>query len=255
MTIPAGRPHHAGSTFRRSGKAGGHAGRLAARVTLGAVMVLAIGSFLALHQSGTFSIAWLRGQLQPLDAIVSRHPVISALLYFAAYALAGGLSIPGGTILTLGAGALFGVWEGTLIASFGSAIGASMAFLIARFLLRDFARRRMPKLFRRVDQGIAEDGVFYLISARLVPLVPYELINMTAGLTALDLRRFYWASQLGMLPINAVVVNAGASLGRGRLTGTLFTPRLIVAFLLIAALPLATTLIRDALGFVRRRRR
>ncbi|HQT47355.1 MAG TPA: FAD-dependent oxidoreductase [Acidocella sp.] len=175
----------------------------------------------------------------------AQHPLKAFAAYFAFYVVATALSFPGATLLTLGAGALFGVAEGALLVSFAASIGASLAFLTARFLLRGFALARFPVLFTRINEGIARDGALYLISLRLVPAIPFFAVNLLAGLTKLPLRRFYLASQLGMFPATLIYVNAGASLATLGHHGAILTPRLVTGLLLLAALPLAAPRIRD----------
>ena len=188
------------------------------------------------------------GRLQHVAAELNiRHPLAAFLAYFTFYVVATALSFPGAALLTLGAGALFGVVEGALLVSFAASIGASCAFLTARFLLRDFALSRFPALFARIDQGIARDGAFYLVSLRLVPVIPFFAVNLLAGLTKLSLRRFYLASQLGMFPATLIYVNAGVSLAALGRHGAILTPRLVTGLLLLAALPVVTPRIRDVL--------
>jgi len=176
----------------------------------------------------------------------AQHPFAAFAVYFAFYVVATALSIPGATLLTLGAGALFGVAEGALLVSFAATIGACAAFLTARFLLRNFALERFPALFTRIDEGVARDGAFYLVSLRLVPAIPYFAVNLLAGLTTLPLRSFYLASQIGMFPATLIYVNAGASLATLGHHGAILTPRLITGLLLLAVLPIAAPRLRDA---------
>lgn len=187
-----------------------------------------------------------------LRAMVAAHPLVWFAGYFGLYVAATAISLPGAAILTLAAGALFGAIEGTVLVSFASSIGASIAFLIARFLLRDFALSRFPGLFGRIDRGIARDGAFYLVSLRLVPAIPFVAINLLAGLTRLPLRVFYLASQIGMLPATIIYVNAGAGLATLGAHGTILTPRLVIGLLLLAALPIAAPRIRDGIASRRR---
>ena len=136
------------------------------------------------------------------------QPWLFALLFFLAYVLVTALSLPGAAVMTLAGGAVLGFWQGLLLVSFASTIGATLAFLVARYLLRDSLRERFPERLKSIDAGIEREGGFYLFTLRLVPLFPFFLINLLMGLTALPARRFYWVSQLGMLPGTAVYVNA-----------------------------------------------
>jgi pyruvate/2-oxoglutarate dehydrogenase complex dihydrolipoamide dehydrogenase (E3) component/uncharacterized membrane protein YdjX (TVP38/TMEM64 family) len=208
-------------------------------------IVLAVGLALGDHR---LTLAGFEQNAAALSARVAQHPIASFLLYFALYVGATTMSLPGATALTLGAGALFGLVEGTVLVSFASSIGASLAFLAARFLLRDFALERFPGLFARIDQGVAREGALYLVSLRLVPAIPYFAVNLLAGLTKLRLPVFYLASQIGMLPATVIYVNAGASLTTLGTHGAILTPRLVLGLLLLAALPIAAPRVRDHLA-------
>ncbi|HQU24006.1 MAG: pyridine nucleotide-disulfide oxidoreductase [Acidiphilium sp. 21-60-14] len=223
---------------------------LARLFLFGALIVLVIA--IAAHLGGhTLTLEALQQHAASLRRTIATHPIISAAVYFALYIAATALSVPGAIILTIGAGALFGVIEGSILVSFASSIGASLAFLTARFLLRDMALGRFPGLFARIDQGIARDGALYLISLRLAPVVPFVAVNLLAGLTKLSLRRFYLASQIGMLPATLIYVNAGAGLATLGRHGAILTPRLIIGLLLLAALPMIAPRLRDL--FIARR--
>lgn len=207
------------------------------------------------------TLAGLHRHEAALQTIVTRHPIVSVAVYFAAYIAATTLSFPGAIILTLGAGALFGVVEGSILVSFAASLGASLAFLTARFLLRAFALARFPGLLARIDQGIVRDGAWYLVSLRLVPAIPFVAVNLLAGLTKLSLRQFYVASQIGMLPATIIYVNAGAGLATLGNHGAILTPRLILGLLLLAALPVVAPRLRNRLaarrahaGFIRPKR-
>ncbi len=123
------------------------------------------------------------------------------------------LSLPGAALLTLLGGALFGLGWGLLIISFASTLGATLAFLLSRFLFRGPIEKRFPRQFETVNRGVEKDGAFYLFTLRLVPIFPFFMINLVMGLTRIKLTTFYWVSQLGMLPGTAVYVNAGGQLG------------------------------------------
>lgn len=154
--------------------------------------------------------------------------------YFLAYVVVTGLSLPGAAILTLVGGAVFGLVWGTLLVSFASSLGATLAFLASRYLLRDWVRRRFGERLRAIDAGIAREGAFYLFALRLVPAFPFFLINLAMGLTAMRGWTFYWVSQAGMLAGTVAYVYAGAQLAEFRLSTELF-----VAFTLLGLFPLA----------------
>lgn len=150
------------------------------------------------------------------------------------------LSLPGLTVLTLAAGAIFGLLEGTVLVSFGSAIGATLVMLATRFVFRDAIRRRFPHRLHRVDAGIELDGAFYLLNIRLVPVFPFFLVNLLMGLTHIPVRTYYWVTQLGMLAGVAVYVNAGTRIGHAKTLAQLVSVPMIVSLALLAVLPWAS---------------
>jgi uncharacterized membrane protein YdjX (TVP38/TMEM64 family) len=165
------------------------------RLLLLLLAAAAVAAFFAFDLGRYLDLEALKARQQGLQAYADLHPLKSAAIFFGIYVAATALSIPGAVILTLGAGAVFGLWKGLLIVSFASSIGATLAFLAARFLLRDLVMRRFGERLKAMDQGIARDGAFYLFTLRLVPLFPFFLINLLMGLTALPARTFYWVSQ------------------------------------------------------------
>lgn len=211
---------------------------------IGALLFVALAAALAWHGR----IPDPRQFQKFADTLNAQHPLAAFLAYFGFYVVATALSFPGASLLTLGAGAVFGVAEGTFLVSFASSLGASVAFLAARFFLRDFAMTRFPALFTRIDQGISRDGARYLISLRLVPAIPFFAVNLLAGLTKLLLSRFYAASQIGMFPATLIYVNAGASLATLGQHGAILTPRLVTGLLLLAVLPIAVPRLHSALA-------
>ncbi|WP_194715507.1 FAD-dependent oxidoreductase [Noviherbaspirillum soli] len=208
------------------------------RLLLLLLVAAAIAAFLAFDLGRYLSLEALKARQEALSAYAALHPGRSAALFFAIYTAATALSIPGAAILTLGAGAVFGFWLGLLIVSFASTIGATLAFLAARFLLRDAVKRRFGERARAIDQGIARDGAFYLFTLRLVPLFPFFLINLLMGLTALPARTFYWVSQVGMLAGTAVYVNAGTQLAQLTSLRGILSPGLLLSFTLLGIFPL-----------------
>ncbi len=184
-------------------------------------------------------------------ALAAQPPLPIAGGFFLLYVAVTALSLPGATILTLAAGAIFGLWLGTLIASFASVIGASLAFLSARYLLRDWVKARFGERVKAIDKGIAADGAFYLLTLRLIPAFPFFLINLAMGLTAMKLSVFAIVSQIGMLLGTLVFVNAGTQLARIESTSDIVSPALIGSFVLLGLFPLAA---KFALGWWKARR-
>ncbi|MEM9254852.1 MAG: FAD-dependent oxidoreductase [Pseudomonadota bacterium] len=165
------------------------------------------------------------------------NPLQAGLLYFLVYVSVAALSIPGAAVMTLAGGALFGFWYALVLVSFASSIGATLAFLASRILLRDWVQARFGQSLRAVNEGFAKDGPFYLFSLRLVPLFPFVAVNLLMGLLPIRTWPFYWVSQIGMLPATAVYVNAGTQLGQLQSASGILSPGLIGSFLLLAVFP------------------
>ncbi len=179
------------------------------------------------------------------------NPLLAGLIYFAGYVVVAALSLPGAAVMTLAGGALFGFWYALVLVSFASSIGATLAFLVSRVLLRDWVQARFGRHLGAVNAGFEKDGSFYLFSLRLVPLFPFFLINLLMGLLPIRSWPFYWVSQLGMLPGTAVYINAGTQLGQlTSLSGIISAP-LLGSFVLLAIFPF---LARWILAYVQSRR-
>lgn len=201
-------------------------------------------------------VAWFGLDLGRLLTVESLHerqewliqqknasPVLFGASFFAVYVLVTGASLPGAAIMTLAAGALFGLLWGVVLVSFASAIGATIAFVLARYVLRDFVRRHFESQSSAVDAGMKKDGAFYLLALRLVPIFPFFMINLAMGLTAIPVRTFYWVSQLGMLPGTIVYVNAGTQLAQIKTLSDVASPALLGSFALLGIFPLVAKLI------------
>ncbi|GDY27427.1 pyridine nucleotide-disulfide oxidoreductase [Agarivorans sp. Toyoura001] len=172
-----------------------------------------------------------------LRANVEQHFLISIIGYFFLYVFVTAFSIPGAALLTLLAGALFGVVNGVIMVSFASTIGASLAFIVARYLVRDSLEQRYAEKLKSINSGIEKEGAFYLLSLRLIPIFPFFLINLVMALTKLPLKTFYWVSQLGMFPATVVYVNAGTELAKLDSLSGILSPSLLLAFTLLGILP------------------
>ncbi|MBI5617627.1 MAG: FAD-dependent oxidoreductase [Gammaproteobacteria bacterium] len=196
-----------------------------------------VAAFFVTGLDERLSLRALQSSLSTLTALHARAPLFFGLEFAAIYVLVTALSLPGAALLTLLAGALFGLAWGALIASFASSVGALLAFLTSRHLLRDFVRARFAARCTLVGAGLARDGDRYLFSLRLVPVIPFFAINLLMGLTRMPARRFYWISQLAMLPATLVYVNAGTQLARLRSLSDVFAPGFLTASVLLATLP------------------
>ena len=213
------------------------------------VLLLVAAAIIAFFASGAhryLSFERLKAEQAHLDAWYRAHPAATAAGFFALYVAVTGLSIPGAAVLTLVAGALFGVVRGTLLVSFASALGATIAFLVSRFVLRDWVRSRYRAQLESIDRGVQREGAFYLFTLRPLPAVPFFLINLAMGITAMRPWTFYWVSQLGMLAGTVVYVNAGRHLAAVTTPGDILSPGLITAFVLLGVFPLAAKKSIDA---------
>ncbi|HZS68867.1 MAG TPA: FAD-dependent oxidoreductase [Burkholderiales bacterium] len=213
------------------------------------VLLLVAAAIIAFFASGAhryLSFERLKAEQAHLDAWYRAHPAATAAGFFALYVAVTGLSIPGAAVLTLVAGALFGVVRGTVLVSFASALGATIAFLVSRFVLRDWVRSRYRAQLESIDRGVQREGAFYLFTLRLLPAVPFFLINLAMGITAMRPWTFYWVSQLGMLAGTVVYVNAGRHLAAVTTPGDILSPGLITAFVLLGVFPLAAKKSIDA---------
>ncbi|MBI2799371.1 MAG: FAD-dependent oxidoreductase [Gammaproteobacteria bacterium] len=216
-------------------------------VICGAV-VIAFFMFDGLRYLNFETLASHRAQL---TALFATHPAAMLGGFFALYVGVTGLSLPGAAVLTLAAGALFGWWWGTLLVSFASTLGATLACAIARYLFRERAARFLGSTLTAINAGLARDGGFYLLSLRLVPAIPFFVINLALGLTTLPLRVFYLVSQLGMFPATVIFVNAGTHLGQIRAARDILSPQVVISLCLLGVLPLLT---RALLQWWRRQR-
>jgi len=197
------------------------------------------------------NLATLKASQDDIAAYRAAKPLLAAGVYFAVYVVVTALSLPGAALLTLAGGAVFGLWTGLVIVSFASTIGATLAFLISRFLLRDWVLARFGARLKTIDEGVRRDGAFYLFTLRLVPAFPFFLINLLMGLTAMKARTFYWVSQLGMLAGTVVYVNAGTQLARVDALAGIVSPGLLASFALLGVFPL---LARKLVDWVQARR-
>ena len=179
------------------------------KLVVAIVLLALIIAFFVFDLGHYFSLAYLKSSQAQFAALYDNHPAAVIGVFFAIYVAVTALSFPGAAVMTLAAGAIFGLLAGTIIVSFASSIGATLAFLAARFVLRDSVQSRFGARLAEIDKGVAKEGAFYLFTLRLVPLVPFFVINLLMGLTKMKTATFYWVSQLGMLAGTLVYVNAG----------------------------------------------
>ncbi|MCU0833970.1 MAG: FAD-dependent oxidoreductase [Chromatiaceae bacterium] len=208
------------------------------RLLLFGLIALAVVAFFAFDLGRFLSLDAFKTQQAAVAGLRADHPWLLAGVYFGVYVLVTGLSLPGAAVLTLIGGALFGLLWGTLIVSFASTIGATLAFLVARFLLRDWVQARYGARLKAINRGIEREGGYYLFTLRLVPIFPFFVINLAMALTPIRTWTFYWVSQVGMLAGTLVYVNAGTQLAEVESVQGLVSPGLLASFALLGLFPL-----------------
>lgn len=218
--------------------AGWPRGRWWSRVLLAGGLLAGALLFYLLGLHEYFNWEAVKANLASWQNWVDENPALALPLIFVVYVVVTGLSLPVAAVLSLVVGALLGRWLGTMLVSVAAVCGATLAFLSSRYLFRGWVRRRFGERLRKLDEGIARDGAFYLFSLRLVPIVPFFLINLGMGLTSIRLWTFVWVSWLGMLPGTFVYVNAGTELGKIESPADVLSPGVIVAFVLLGLAPL-----------------
>ncbi len=207
------------------------------KIALLGVIVAAIFSFFYFDLNSYLTLQGMKDSLDTFQSQIAQNPVLSIGVFFAIYVAVTALSLPGAAILTLAAGALFGLVQGLIIVSFASSVGATLAFLVSRFILRDTVRNKFKEKLKKIDEGVEKQGAFYLFTLRLVPVFPFFLINLLMGLTSLKTWTFYWVSQVGMLAGTAVYVNAGTQLAQIDSLSGIVSPGLIFSFVLLGIFP------------------
>ncbi len=200
-----------------------------------AALIVAVKIF---HLDHYLTLSYLKGSLDKLKALYENHRLMVIAGYFIVYVLTTSLSLPGASPLGIAGGALFGFWTATIVVSFASSIGATIACFVSRFLLRDWIQNRFSDKIAKVNEGIEKEGAFYLFTMRLIPVFPFWMINLVMGLTKMSLFKFYWVSQIGMLAGTMVYVNAGKELAKIESIKGILSPSLIISFALIGIFPI-----------------
>jgi uncharacterized membrane protein YdjX (TVP38/TMEM64 family) len=207
------------------------------------VVVLVIIGFIAafkIFNLGEYlSLSYIKESQQNFQELYAQNKVVVIAGYMLVYIIVTALSLPGAAVMTLAGGAVFGFVPGLVAVSFASSIGATLACFVSRFILRDWVQGKIGDKLKTVNEGIENEGAFYLFTMRLIPAFPFWLINLGMGLTKMPLRTFYWVSQVGMLAGTAVYVNAGKELGRIDSLSGILSPGLIISFVLLGFFPIA----------------
>jgi len=205
------------------------------------ILIIIAGLIVAVkffHIDRYLTLSFLKGSLDSLKSLYESHRIMVITGYFIIYVLTTSLSLPGASPLGIAGGALFGFWTATIVVSFASTIGATLACLVSRFLLRDWIQNKFGDRIKKVNEGVEKEGAFYLFTLRLIPVFPFWLINLAMGLTKMSLFKFYWVSQIGMLPGTMVFVNAGKELAKIESVKGILSPGLIISFTLIGIFPI-----------------
>ncbi|GBL02018.1 membrane protein [Vibrio harveyi] len=207
------------------------------KLILGLILLATI-IFLSVNFGQYLTLENAKAQQEALNTFISENFVFAAATYFFAYIAITAFSIPGAAVVTLLGAALFGFWTSLLLVSFASTIGATIAFLSSRYLLREWVQSKFGNKLGAINQGVEKDGAFYLFSLRLIPVFPFFLINLLMGLTPMTIARFYLTSQIGMLPGTAVYLNAGTQLATIDSLSGIVSPTVLASFALLGLFPI-----------------
>lgn len=221
------------------------------RLVVFAALILAIVAGYLFLPAELRTIDGLKQQKDSFLSLVEARPWSSALAFFGLYIAVTALSLPGAAVLTLAGGAIFGLVKGFVLVSFASSIGALLAFLVGRFLFREWVEARFRPSLRKINNGIEREGNFYLFALRLVPIFPFFVINLVMALTSIKAWSFYWVSQVGMIPGTIAYVYAGTQLATIESPGDVLSWELLSAFVVLGLLPLFT---KRLLDWLRRRK-
>jgi len=227
-----------------------NAGTVKKLIVVGVIAGLIVSYFI-LDLGQYLSLDYIKASRERFQVLYAEHTLAVIGVYFVVYVAAAALALPAAVVLTLTGGALFGLVAGTIVVSFASSIGAALAFVVARYLLRDFVQERFGDRLEKINQGIEKDGAFYLFTLRLIPVFPFFVINTVIALTPMRLFTYYWVSQIGMFPATVVYVNAGKELGQIESFSGLLSPSLIISFALLGIFPLV---VKKGLGWYQNRR-
>ncbi len=215
------------------------------------IIIGLVAAFKIFNLGDYLSLAYIKESQEKFQVLYSGNRVAVIAGYMVIYILVTSLSLPGAAVMTLAGGAFFGLIVGTLVVSFASTIGATLACFVSRFILRDWIQNKFGDKLKTVNEGVEKEGAFYLFTLRLIPIFPFWLINLVMGLTKMHLKTFYWVSQIGMLAGTIVFVNAGKELAKIDSLGGILSPGLIFSFVLLGLFPIIT---KKLLGLYKERK-
>lgn len=221
------------------------------KIILLIVVLALIAAFFFFNLGQYLSLDYLKSQHQNLVAYAQDNWLQSIAIFFVVYVAATALSLPGAALLTLAGGAVFGFVTGLVAVSFASTLGATLAFLFSRFMFRSSVQNKFSAQLQTINKGVEEEGAFYLFTLRLIPAVPFFVVNLLMGLTKIKTHIFALVSQIGMLPGTAVYVNAGSQLSQIETLKDILSPSLIFAFALLGIFPIAA---KKLMSFMKQRK-
>lgn len=201
-------------------------------------IIALVAAFFIFDLNRYFSLTYLKESRVQFASFYAENTILTIAIYILVYIVITALSLPGAAIMTLAGGAMFGFVIGVIAVSFASTIGASLAFLASRYLLRNWVEKKLGDRLATINAGIEKEGGLYLLSLRLIPVFPFWIINLLMGLTRMKLVTFYWVSQVGMLAGTMVYVNAGKELGKIDSLSGILSPGLIASFIILGLFPL-----------------
>ncbi len=210
------------------------------KIVIFLVIIALIAAFKIFNLGEYLSLSYIKESQEKFQIIYSEHRSAVIVSFMVIYILVTSLSLPGAAVMTIAAGAFFGLVVGTILVSFASTIGATLACFVSRFILRDWIQGKFDDKLKTVNEGIEKEETFYLFTVRLIPVFPFWLINLVMGLTKMSLRTFYWVSQVGMLAGTIVYVNAGKELAKIESMSGILSPTLIFSFVLLGLFPIIT---------------
>lgn len=209
------------------------------KIAMAMVIIAAIAAFIIFDLGRYLTYSYIKNSWEYIESLYASNQLAVIAAYMAIYILVTSLSLPGAPVMSVTGGALFGLVIGTIVVSIASTAGATIAFSVSRFILRDWVQKVFGKKLKMVNEGIAREGSLYLLTMRLVPAVPFVFVNLIMGVTKMPLKTFFWISQLGMLPATIVLVNAGKELARIGSFSALTSPGRILSLALLGIFPLA----------------
>ncbi len=226
-------------------------GVLRSRFALLVTFLVAVAVFVAMGGLDLLQLGELKARYRTIATLYAARPVLTVAVFFVIYTAVATSSLPGGAVLTMVAGALFGVLPATILVSFASSLGELADMLLARYVARDWLRNRLGARLENLDRGIEREGALYLFIVRLIPAIPFFAVNVGIGLTTMPAWRYYWVSQLGMLPGTLVFANAGRRLAEINSPGEVLSPGVLAALVALAVLVFVS---RKAAEVVRKRK-